>query len=65
MIVGGLGMGFTLRATLGLLPPGASVTVAARLLTSAAHGRARIHYVVDDAAARREPALHHWRRAAV
>ena len=28
MLVGGLGMGFTLRATLDLLPPGAIVTVA-------------------------------------
>ena len=28
VLVGGLGMGFTLRATLDLLPPGASVTVA-------------------------------------
>src|SRR4051812_32276999 len=28
VLIGGLGMGFTLRATLDLLPPGASVVVA-------------------------------------
>jgi len=28
VLVGGLGMGFTLRATLDLLPPGATVVVA-------------------------------------
>jgi spermidine synthase len=63
VLLGGLGMGYTLRAALDLLPPGAEVTVVdlnpavvawcqgpLAVLTGAAVADRRVHVVIDDVA---------------
>jgi spermidine synthase len=47
VLIGGLGMGFTLRAALGALPPGAAVTVAELVPAVAAWARGPLAGVFD------------------